>query len=91
MSPNMLLEHTYNADAEESSGFEGLTLKPAAPTKWITTKIITASVSTRSHAMLHLSFAPINRYHDSGYSKGQRDIDLVTSVLATVEENPFLD
>ena len=86
----MLLEQTYNADAEESSGLRGLTLIPSAPTKWVTTKAITASVSTRYRAMLLLNSASENPHHESGHSKVQRDIDLVTSVLATAEQNPFL-
>ena len=85
VSPDMLLEQTYNADAKETSGLGGLTLKPAARTKWVTTKAITACVSTRYRAMLHLNSASENPHHDSGCSKVQRDIALVTSVRATVE------
>ena len=40
--------------------------------------------------MLHLNTATEHPNNDSGHSKVQRDISLVTSVLATVEQNPFL-
>ena len=33
VSPDMLLEQTYNANAKESSGLGGLTVKPAVCTK----------------------------------------------------------
>lgn len=90
VSLDMLLEQTYNADAKETNDLRGLILKPAAHTKWVTTKAITASVSTRYRAMLHLNSASENPHHDPGHSKVQRDIALVASVLATVEQNPFL-
>ncbi len=45
VSPDMLLEQTYNADAKEQSGLDGITLNEAARTKWIYTKPITAAIS----------------------------------------------
>ena len=38
VSPDMLLEQTYNADAKEESGLGGITLNVAARTKWVYTK-----------------------------------------------------
>ena len=35
VSPDMLLEQTYNADAKEASGLDGITLNPAAWMKWV--------------------------------------------------------
>ena len=47
VSPNMLLEQTYNADAKEKSGLDGITLNIAARAKWVYTKPVTAAVSTQ--------------------------------------------
>ena len=38
VSPDMLLEQTYNADAKEGSGLDGITRNVAARTKWIYSK-----------------------------------------------------
>lgn len=35
VSPDMLLEQTYNADAKEASGLDGITLNRAARMKWV--------------------------------------------------------
>ena len=34
VSPNILLEQTYTADAKEESGLDSVTLNTAATTKW---------------------------------------------------------
>ena len=34
-SPDMLLEQTYNSDAKEESGVDGITMNAAARTKWV--------------------------------------------------------
>ena len=44
VSPDMLLEQTYNAHAKEQSGLDGITLSEAARTKWVCTKPVTASL-----------------------------------------------
>ncbi|XP_030833483.1 uncharacterized protein LOC105441519 [Strongylocentrotus purpuratus] len=87
VSPDMLLEQTYNADAKEASGLDGITLNPAARMKWVYTKPITASVSAQLKSMLHLhSTSP---HHESGACRVTRDAEMVIKVMAAVETNPF--
>ena len=40
VSPDMLREQTYNADAKEESGLDGITLNVAAWKKWVYTKYV---------------------------------------------------
>ncbi|XP_014669530.1 PREDICTED: uncharacterized protein LOC106810621 [Priapulus caudatus] len=87
VSPDMLLEQTYNADAKEASGLDGLTLNPATRMKWVYTKPITAAVSAELKLMLHLhSSSP---HHESGVSRVTRDAEMGIKVMAAVETNPF--
>jgi len=89
VSPDMLLEQTYNADAKEESGLGGITLNVAARTKWVYTKCVTAAVSSELKSMLHLHSA--NSHHESGPTRVARDSELVQKVMAALESNPFTD
>lgn len=89
VSPDMLLEQTYNADAKEESGLGGITLNVAARTKWVYTKCVTAAVSSELKSMLHLHSA--NSHHESGPKRVARDSELVQKVMAALESNPFTD
>ena len=71
VSPDMLLEQTYNADAKEESGLDGITLNVAARTKWVYTKSVTAAVSAQLKSMLHLNSA--NPHHECGQTRVARD------------------
>ena len=87
VSPDMLLEQTYNADAKEASGLDGITLNRAARMKWVYTKPLTAAISAELKSMLHLhSSSP---HHESGWSRVNRDAEMVVKVMAAVETNPF--
>ena len=46
--PDMLLEQTYNADAKEESGLDGIALNVAARTKWVYTKPVTCRVEVNA-------------------------------------------
>ena len=78
---------TYNADAKEASGLDGIKLNPAARTKWIYTKPITAAVSAELKSMLHLH--SYNPHHESGQSCVNRDTEMVIKVMAALQTNPF--
>ena len=54
VSPDMLLEQTYNADAKDKTSIDGITLNFAARTIWVYTKPVTAAVSTQLKTMLHI-------------------------------------
>ena len=54
VSPDMVLEQTYNAEVKQKLGLKGITLNPKAQQKWLYTKPITASVSGKFRRMLHL-------------------------------------
>ena len=54
VSPDMLLEQTYNADAKDKTSIDGITLNFAARTIWVYTKPVTAAVSTQLETMLHI-------------------------------------
>ncbi|KAK1903960.1 Calmodulin-regulated spectrin-associated protein 3 [Dissostichus eleginoides] len=83
----MLLEQTYNADAKEASGLDGITLNRASRMKWVYTKPLTAAISAELKSMLHLhSSSP---HHKSGWSRVNRDAEMVVKVMAAVETNPF--
>ena len=87
VSPDMLLEQTYNADAKEESGLDGITLNVAARTKWVYTKSVTAAVSAQLKSMLHLNSA--NPHHECGQTRVARDAEMVLNVMAATETNPF--
>ncbi|KAK1901877.1 O-methyltransferase cnsE [Dissostichus eleginoides] len=83
----MLLEQTYNADAKETSGLNGITLNRAARMKWVYTKPLTAAISLELKFMLHLhSSSP---HHESGWSRVNRDAEMLVKIMAAVETNPF--
>ena len=84
VSPDMLLEQTYNADAKEESGLDGITLNVAARTKWVYTKSVTATISAELKSMLHL-----NTDHESGHKQVTKDANMVLKVMAAVDTNPF--
>ena len=69
VSPDMLLEQTYNADAKEASGLDGIAIKPEARTKWVYTKPITAAVSSRLKTMLHLQPENDILHHEGGQTR----------------------
>ncbi|KAF3844263.1 hypothetical protein F7725_013604 [Dissostichus mawsoni] len=78
---------TYNADAKEASGLDGITLNRAARMKWVYTKPLTAAISAELKSMLHLhSSSP---HHESGWSRVNRDAEMVVKVMAAVATNPF--
>lgn len=83
----MLLEQTYNADAKEECGLDGITLNDAARTKWVYTKPITAAISAQLKDMLHLNTS--NQHHDSGQTRVARDREMVCNMMAAIETNPF--
>jgi hypothetical protein len=83
----MLLEQTYNADAKEESGLDGITLNVAARTKWVYTKPVTAAISAQLKSMLHLNSA--NPHHESGQARVARDAGMVLRVMAAIDINPF--
>ena len=87
VSPDMLLEQTYNADAKELSGLDGIAVKPSSRKKWVHTKHITAQVSTQLKSMLHLNSS--HPHHESGNSRVRRDAEMVVKVMAAVDNNPF--
>lgn len=87
VSPDMLLEQTYNADAKEESGLDGITLNAAARTKWVYTKPVTAAISSQFKSMLHLNSS--HPHHESGHARVARDIEMVLKVIAAIETNPF--
>ena len=87
VSLDLLLEQTYNADAKEASGIDGITLKDAARNKWVYTKPLTAAVSAELKTMLNLHNS--NQHHESGQSRVMTDTDLVKQIMASIETNPF--
>jgi len=88
VSPDMLLEQTYNADAKEESVLDAITLNIAARTKWVYTKPVTAAVSAQLKSMLYLHGD--NPHHESGQIRLARDVDTVLRVLAGMLTNPFM-
>ena len=87
VSPDMLLEQTYNGDAKEESGLDGIPLNVAARTKWVYTKSVTAAVSAQLKSMLHLNSA--KPHHECGQTRVARDAEMVRNVMAAIETNPF--
>ena len=53
VSPDMLLEQSYNADVKEESGLDSITMTEAARTKWVDIKPLTAAISSQFMEMLH--------------------------------------
>ena len=72
----MFLEQTYNADAKDESGSEGITRNEAARTKWVYTKSVTAAVSNQLKAMLHLNSETDNSHHETEETRVNRDAEL---------------
>jgi len=87
VSPDMLLEQTYNADAKEDSGLDDITLNIAARTKWVYTKPVTAAVSAQLKSMLYLHGD--NPHHESDQTGVARNAVTVLKVLACMLTNPF--
>jgi len=91
VSPDMLLEQTYNADAKETSGLGGITTNKAACTKWVYTKHLTAAVSSQLTIMLNGDEnVTEGAHHEDGEACIIRDIELVRNMTQYVDENPFL-
>ena len=87
VSLDMLPEQTYNADAKEESGLDGITLNVAARTKWVYTKPVTAAISAELKSMLHLNTA--NPHHESGHKQVTKNANMVLKVMAAMDTNPF--
>lgn len=82
VSPDMLLEQTYNAYAKEESGLDGITQSISARTK-----PITAGVSSQLKSMLNLhSNSP---HHEAGQTRVSMDRETVLKVIAGMQTNPF--
>ena len=81
----MILEQTYNADAKEVCGLDGITTNEAARNKWVYTKLITSAISAQLRGMLHLDQEP------SSDSQAQRHKDsrLLMLMLCAVKTDPF--
>ena len=88
VSPDMLLEQTYNANAKEAGGLDGKTLTNTASEKWVYTKPTLAAVSAQLRDMLHMQSD--NAHHESGYSRVAKDADLVERVQGAVEKDIFV-
>lgn len=89
VSPDMLLEQTYNADAKESSGLTGITSNSKACAKWVYTKAVTAQISSKLKDMLHLSPETENPHHEAGTAQVSRESELVINLMTAAETNPF--
>ncbi|KAJ4934022.1 hypothetical protein JOQ06_006830 [Pogonophryne albipinna] len=74
VSPDMLLEQTYDADAKEASGLDGITLNRAARMKWVYTKPLTAAISAELKSTLHLLHSS-SPHHESGWSRVNREAE----------------
>ena len=96
VSPDMVLEQTYNAEVKQKQGLCGITLEPKAQTKWLYTKPVVAEVAGKLRRMLHMepSYDKTPEHHESGTSIVQKDALAVQSclqVIATQMVNPFLE
>ena len=89
VSPDMLLEQTYNADAKEVSGLDAITTNESARTKWVYTKPLTAAASFQLKCMLDLDNETMNLHHEAGKAKVVSDAALVERVIECFDENPF--
>ncbi|KAK5916162.1 hypothetical protein CesoFtcFv8_001686 [Champsocephalus esox] len=66
---------------------DDITLNRAARMKWVYTKPLTAAICAELKSTLHLhSSSP---HHESGWSRVNRDAEMVVKVMAAVETNPF--
>ncbi len=83
----MILAQTYNADAKEESGLDGITLNEVARTKWVYTKPITAAIASQFKDMMQVT-PGTDSDHDSGKSKTVKDYNLTTSLVAATDTNP---
>ena len=54
VSPDMILEQTYNADLKQK-GLTGITMNEKAENKWLYTKAVLAAVSSKFKYMLNPS------------------------------------
>ena len=88
ISPDMLLEQTYNTDATEQSGLDKTAGDPAARTKWVLTKPLTAEVSAKLKDMIGLSHSS-DDHHEAGASSIVWDVNYVQIVKASMQCNPF--
>ena len=94
VSPDMVLEQTYNNDLKQKQGLCGITLNPLARTKYLYTKPITAALSGKLKRMLNLEMRPDNvtMHHDGGLSQIAKDGSAVQCALQKIDEsmvNPF--
>lgn len=88
VSPDMLLEQSYNADVKEKGGLSGITLNPAARDKWLYTKPLVAAVCGELKETLHLK-QESGKHHDSGKAAAKRDARLVENAVAAVKQHMF--
>ena len=94
VSPDMILEQTYNAEVKQKQGLCGITMKPDAQSKWLYTRPITATVSGKLKKMLHLTQESmlVSSHHEGGASQISKDKDPVQCCLEIVLRkmvNPF--
>ena len=54
VSPDMVLEQTYNAEVKQKQGLSGITLQPKAQTKWPYTQPILTAVAGKLRRMTHV-------------------------------------
>ena len=90
VSPDMILEQTYNADAKEESGLDGIADNDAARSKWILTKPITAEVSSKLKDMLNVHQTSCHNHHENHPSCILRDLQFVENIIACIHSNPFI-
>lgn len=96
VSPDMILEQTYNAEVKQKQRLCGITLTPKAQTKWLYTKPITAAIAGKLKRMLKLDPIPeiTSPHHEAGASQVKKDLLAVQrglQVVATKMVNPFQD
>ena len=89
VSPDMLLEQIYIADAKEEIGLGRITRNDEARTKWVYTKSVTVVVSNQRKAMLHLNSETDNPHHEAGETRVKRDAEMVNHVMAAIDITPF--
>ena len=75
VSPDMILEQTYNAEVKQKQGLSGITLTPRAKTKWFYTKPVVAEVAGKFKRMLHMKtcLETSPKHHESGTTLVQKD------------------
>lgn len=92
VSPDMVLEQSYNADLKNKQGLSGITLNEKAQTKWLYTKPVVAAASGQFRNMLQMNSVTERTHHEAGSSNVQKDKDLVTRALQALAShmiNPF--